>query len=134
MNENKICFNIEQYRDKTLNKYINAEITNKYAGSKLKKMGTLYAKRIVEQAMVDGIMFDWPCKLKFDWYLPNGRIDPDNWDFTKKFIFDGMQKAKVQGVVFLGNDSVKNIRGYDHDFYIDKENPRLEIYEMEVKQ
>lgn len=59
MNNNKIYFNIEQYRDKTLNKYINAERTNKYAGSKLKKMGTLYAKRIVEQAMVDGIMFDW---------------------------------------------------------------------------
>ncbi|WP_432707545.1 hypothetical protein [Leuconostoc suionicum] len=100
----------------------------------MKKLGTLYAKQVVEQAMVDGIMFDWPCKLKFDWYLADRRIDSDNWDFIKKFIFDGMQKAKVRGVVFLGNDSVKNIRGYDHDFYIDKENPRLEIYEMEVKQ
>ena len=131
MNENKICFNIEQYRDKTLNKYINAERTNKYAGSKLKKMGTLYAKRIVEQAMVDGIIFNWPCKLKFDWYLADGRIDPDNWDFIKKFIFDGMQKANVRGVPFLGNDNIKHIKGYDHDFYIDKDNPRLEIYELE---
>lgn len=58
MNNNKIYFNIEQYRDKTLNKYINAERTNRYAGSGLKKKGTLYAKRIVEQAMVDGIIFN----------------------------------------------------------------------------
>lgn len=34
--------------------------------------------------MVDGIIFNWPCKLKFDWYLADGRIDPDNWDFIKK--------------------------------------------------
>jgi len=128
--KNKIYFNIEQYRNKTLNKYINAERASRYAGSKLKKQGTLYAKAIVEQAMVDGVVFDWPCKLKFDWYLADGRIDPDNWDFIKKFIFDGMQKARVRGVTFLEIDNVKNIKGYDHDFYVDKENPRLEIYEV----
>lgn len=129
--KNKICFNVEQYRDKTLHKYIHAERTNRYAGARLKKIGTLYAKKIVEQAMVDGIIFNWPCKLKFDWYLADGRIDPDNWDFIKKFIFDGMQKANVRGVKFLENDNIKHIKGYDHDFYIDKDNPRLEIYELE---
>ena len=101
MNNNKIYFNIEQYRDKTLNKYINAERTNRYAGSGLKKKGTLYAKRIVEQAMVDGIIFNWPCKLKFDWYLADGRIDPDNWGFHKEVHIRRHAKSKrARGDVF----------------------------------
>ena len=77
-------------------------------------------------------MFTWPAKLKFDWYLPDRRIDPDNWTFTQKFIFDGMLTAKLHGKTFLENDNVKNIGGFDHDFYLDKANPRLEIYEMEA--
>ena len=82
--------------------------------------------------MVDNIAFEWPCKLKLDQYLPDGRIDPDNWAFLKKFIFDGMQTAKVRGNIFLQNDNIKHIKGFDEDFYIDTSNPRLEIYELIV--
>jgi len=43
-----------------------------------------------------------------------------------------MQTAKLRGKAFLENDNVKNVGGFDHDFYLDKLNPRLEIYEMEA--
>ncbi|WP_312399524.1 dTDP-glucose pyrophosphorylase [Leuconostoc lactis] len=115
-----------------MNKYIEAERKSKYIAAKLKRIGTAYARGVFLQAMVDNVLFTWPTKVKFDWYLEDRRIDPDNWAFTQKFIFDGMQTAKLHGKAFLENDNVKNVGGFDHDFYLDKLNPRLEIYEMEA--
>lgn len=128
MTKKKITLDVEMLRSLTLNKYIDTERRNRYAGAKLKRLGTNYARNVFLQALVDGITFEWPCKLKFDWYLPDRRIDPDNWSFTRKFILDGMQTAKTRGRVFLQNDNMQNIKGFDEDFYLDKSNPRLEIY------
>lgn len=128
----KVTLDLTHLRPLTLNKYIEAERKNRYLGAKLKRVGTAYTRSVFLQSMVDGVMFTWPAKLKFDWYLPDRRIDPDNWTFTQKFIFDGMLTAKLHGKAFLENDNVKNIDGFDHDFYLDKLNPRLEIYEMEA--
>ncbi|ADG39923.1 MULTISPECIES: dTDP-glucose pyrophosphorylase [Leuconostoc] len=129
----KVTLGLTVLKPLTLNKYIEAERKNKFIAAKLKKQGTLYARSIFLQAMVDGVAFNWPCKLKFDWYLPDKRIDPDNWAFTQKFIFDGMQKAITHRRPFLDNDNFKNINGFDHDFYIDKAEPRVEIYEIEAR-
>jgi len=139
----KHCGLCDEYMDKvildpnilrqfTLNKYIEAERKNRFIAAKLKKTATAYARNVFLQAITDNVSFSWPTKLKFDWHLPDRRIDPDNWTFTQKFIFDGMQKAQIGKRVFLDNDNVKNIKGFDHDFYVDKVNPRLEIYEMEA--
>ncbi|CAK1221985.1 dTDP-glucose pyrophosphorylase [Fructobacillus evanidus] len=122
-----IEFNLEILKPFTLNKYIQAERQNRYIASKMKKRATNYCMLTVQQAMVDGVRFDWPCKLEIKWYLPDKRIDPDNWSFTKKFIFDGMQKASVRSDVFLPNDSYKFVTGFDETFDIDKDNPRVEI-------
>lgn len=129
---NKVILDLTFLKQVTLNKYIDAERKNRYAGARLKRLATTYTRNVFLQAMVDNIAFKWPCKLKLDWYLPDGRIDPDNWAFLKKFIFDGMQTAKVRGNIFLQNDNIKHIKGFDEDFYIDKSNPRLEIYELIV--
>lgn len=126
----KVTLDLMVLKPMTLNKYIDAERKNRYIGARLKRIGTTYARNVFMQAMVDKIVFRWPCKLKLDWYLPDRRIDPDNWSFTRKFIFDGMQLAKVRGTVFLTNDNIQNIKGFDEDFFIDKSNPRLEIYEV----
>lgn len=129
---NKVTLDLTHLKPLTLNKYIEAERKSKYIAAKLKRIGTAYARGVFLQAMVDDMLFTWPTKVKFDWYLEDRRIDPDNWAFTQKFIFDGMQTAKLHGKTFLENDNVKNIGGFDHDFYLDKLNPRLEIYEMEA--
>lgn len=129
---NKVTLDLTHLKPLTLNKYIEAERKSKYIAAKLKRVGTAYTRGVFLQAMVDDVLFTWPTKVKFDWYLEDRRIDPDNWAFTQKFIFDGMQTAKLQGKAFLENDNVKNVGGFDHDFYLDKLNPRLEIYEMEA--
>lgn len=129
---NKVTLDLTHLKPLTLNKYIEAERKNKYSAAKLKRIGTAYTRGVFLQAMVDDVLFTWPTKVKFDWYLEDRRIDPDNWAFTQKFIFDGMQTAKLRGKAFLENDNVKNVGGFDHDFYLDKLNPRLEIYEMEA--
>ncbi len=129
---NKVTLDLTHLKPLTLNKYIEAERKSKYIAAKLKRIGTAYARGVFLQAMVDDMLFTWPTKVKFDWYLEDRRIDPDNWAFTQKFIFDGMQTAKLRGKAFLENDNVKNVGGFDHDFYLDKLNPRLEIYEMEA--
>lgn len=129
---NKVTLDLTHLKPLTLNKYIEAERKSKYIAAKLKRIGTAYARGVFLQAMVDDVSFTWPTKVKFDWYLEDRRIDPDNWAFTQKFIFDGMQTAKLHGKAFLENDNVKNVGGFDHDFYLDKSNPRLEIYEMEA--
>lgn len=128
---NKVTLDLKHLKPLTLNKYIEAERKNRFIGAKLKRVGTAYTRGVFLQAMVDDVLFTWPTKVKFDWYLEDRRIDPDNWAFTQKFIFDGMQTAKLRGKAFLENDNVKNVCGFDHDFYLDKLNPRLEIYEME---
>lgn len=129
---NKVTLDLTHLKPLTLNKYIEAERKSKYIAAKLKRIGTAYARGVFLQATVDDMLFTWPTKVKFDWYLEDRRIDPDNWAFTQKFIFDGMQTAKLRGKAFLENDNVKNVGGFDHDFYLDKLNPRLEIYEMEA--
>ncbi|WP_349641677.1 hypothetical protein [Eupransor demetentiae] len=116
-----------------MNKYINLERRNRYAASSAKKKMTNYVAYEVIAAMKRGVQFDWPCDLVFDWHLKDKRIDPDNWAFCQKYIFDGMQKAELNGRVFLENDNMAHITSITHRFQVDKDNPRLEIYEQKGK-
>ncbi|CAK1224313.1 Holliday junction resolvase RusA (prophage-encoded endonuclease) (RusA) [Fructobacillus evanidus] len=122
-----IEFNLNVLKSYTLNKYIRAERQNRYIGSKMKKQATNYCQLVVQQAMVDGVRFEWPCMLELRWYVPDKRTDSDNWAFMKKFILDGMQKANVRGKTFLPNDSLNYVTGFHESFEIDKNNPRVEI-------
>lgn len=126
-----IEFDLNFLKKGTLNKYIEAERTNRYIASKIKRDLTRYCELVVRQEMSAGIRFHWPCELDFVWYLPDKRIDPDNWEFTQKFIFDGMQKAEWNGVPFLENDSMRYILGKTHRYTIDRYRPRVEITEWQ---
>ncbi|SPJ44072.1 MULTISPECIES: dTDP-glucose pyrophosphorylase [Leuconostoc] len=129
----KIVLDLNYMRQFTQNKYIEAERKNRYIGAKMKKEATNYSRAVVAQAMQNGIQFNWPVKLVFVWYLPDKKIDPDNWSFLKKFIFDGMQRAIINRKPFLDNDNFTNVhKGYNESFEIDKRHPRLEIYEVEI--
>lgn len=122
-----IEFDLKFLKEGTLNKYIEAERANRFKGANIKKRLTRYCELVVRQEMSAGVEFYWPSKLEFKWYLPDRKIDPDNWEFVQKFIFDGMQKAEWNGVPFLENDSVKYILGKKHKYKIDKDRPRVEI-------
>ena len=99
----------------TLNEYINIERGNKIASAKLKKDCTeqvywqckeLNAKSVT--GMVD-VHFEWHAK---------GRHDPDNIDFARKFILDGLVMAKVikddsqQYIGYLSSEIVKDAEDY----------------------
>ena len=43
--------------------------------------------------------------------------------FATKCIQDAMQEIGL-----IDNDGWKNIENFTHDFYVDKENPRIEVF------
>jgi Holliday junction resolvase RusA-like endonuclease len=61
--------------------------------------------------------------LKIDWYCKNKRKDTDNIAVGKKFILDGMVEAGV-----IKNDGWKEVLGFRDSFYVDKDNPRIEVF------
>ena len=69
-----------------------------------------------------------PITLKIDWYCKDKRKDKDNIRFGVKFIQDGMIECGL-----LKNDGWNEINGYQDAFYVDKENPRIEIELVEEK-
>lgn len=102
------------YKDVTLNKYISAERSNRFAAASLKRQATDNCALWVKKAMNDGLDWQWPADLWFHWHVPNNRIDPDNIAFQKKFILDGMQAAKM-----LPNDDMKHIRRFHDAFMVE---------------
>lgn len=66
---------------------------------------------------------DKPVRLQFVWYEPNKRRDKDNVSaFGRKVILDALVKNNI-----LEDDGWKYIVGFSDDFYVDKENPRIEV-------
>ncbi len=109
----------------TLNEHDNANRSNRFGGATMKKNATNLCATYVRQAMNKGFeLGELPVNMKFDWYCENRRVDPDNRAFSRKYIFDGMQSAGL-----IKNDNWKFTTEWTDAFFVDKENPRVEIYE-----
>lgn len=109
-----------------LNKFINSQRTNRYAGAKLKKENTEKCCYAFLMAKATGLRVTTPINLKITWYCKNKRKDPDNVAFGVKFILDGMQEARM-----IENDGFNEIKEIHHWFAIDKDCPRIEIEILE---
>lgn len=69
-----------------------------------------------------------PVYIKYTFYEPNMRRDLDNIaGVAHKFIQDSLVKCGV-----LENDGWKNIYGFSDAFYVDKQNPRIEVELIEA--
>jgi len=68
-----------------------------------------------------------PVWITYHWYCKDKRKDKSNIAFAKKFIEDGLVNAGV-----LKNDGWNDIEGFNDRFYIDKQNPRVEVEISEV--
>lgn len=104
------------------NEYVLACRTNAMAAARMKKT--------TQQQCFTGLYKVPRGKIKrasfeFHWYEPNKRRDKDNIDFAKKFILDTMQNMRI-----LPNDGWKNVGKLFSDFFVDKDNPRVEIIIM----
>lgn len=86
----------------SLNVYVDAERSNRYFGSSIKKRETkkVYEKCIEQKAP----KLTKLRTLEFIWKTKDRRQDKDNISFAKKFILDGMVKAGV-----IPNDTYKNL-------------------------
>lgn len=106
----------------TLNQYTNAERTNKFKAAKIKKEMTGICAQHSRVAKNKGLVIETPFKATFEWFMKDKRQDLDNIAFQKKFILDGMIKAKL-----IENDGYKQHRQSEDIYLIDKANQRVEI-------
>lgn len=106
-----------------LNQYTNANRSSKFGGGTLKKASTELVEWECKRQLKYGYkVIPEPVFVEFHWYCKNRKKDKDNVAFAKKFILDGLQKAKV-----ILQDNWKAIIGFSDTFEVDAEDPRIEI-------
>jgi len=110
-----------------LNDYIKAINLNRHKGNKLKQdTEDIIIWQIRQQ--LRGLHINKPVILKYDFFEENRRRDLDNVSaFCMKVTQDSLVLAGV-----LDNDGWKNITGFTSQFYLDKDNPRIEVTIVEV--
>ena len=110
-----------------LNEYTAANRTNPYKGRKMKKDNEEVVIWSIRQQL-RGLHINVPVILKYDFYEPNRRRDLDNISsFAHKVIQDALVKTDV-----LKNDGWNEIVSYIDQFYIDRNNPRIEVTIIEA--
>ena len=101
-----------------LNDYISAERTNRYKGAKMKSKNEAIVNCAILQCM-RGVRIEKPVHMKYRWYEKNKRRDKDN----------------ISSLVYshvLKNDGWKEITGFSDEFFVDADNPRIEVLIREV--
>jgi len=108
----------------SLNEYINACRSNRFAGAKMKKdmqeQISWYVKKLPK--------YNKPVKIIFTWYEKDQKRDLDNVCFAKKFILDSMVECGV-----LENDNRKHVVGFEDKFPSDRGEYKVEVEIEEVK-
>lgn len=109
-----------------LNDYTKACRTNKFAGNKMKQENeshiTIFIRNQLSEERFERVA------IRFNWFEPNRKRDPDNIAFAKKFILDALVKEGV-----LKNDTQKYIEHFEDYFYVDASNPRVEVWLTEIE-
>lgn len=111
----------------SLNEYLNATGRHPKAGNNMKQ------KFVTDLSWC--IRYDlkrWktekPVILHYIVFEPNKKRDHDNTiSVIMKYVQDTLQKCGV-----ITNDGWSNVLNFTHDFYVDKNNPRVEVYIEEV--
>lgn len=113
----------------SLNEYL-AEIGRKpQIGNRMKREYKMIASNYIRVGLKR-----WkatkPVVIHYVFYEPNMKRDHDNvFSFASKSIQDALQDCGV-----LENDGWKQILNFTHDFYVDRVNPRIEVYIEEIDE
>lgn len=113
----------------SLNDYVLANRSYRYAGASMKKRVEKQIQESIEKAVNSGQLkrvTKYPVGLKITWYEPTKRRDIDNIVFAVKFIQDALVSTGV-----LENDSQRYISELNHTVLIDPKNPRVEVEILE---
>lgn len=110
-----------------LNEYTKANRSNRYSGNQMKVENenhiTIFVRNQLREERFERVA------IRFNWYEPNKRRDPDNIAFAKKFILDVLVREGV-----LKNDTQKYIEHFEDYFYIDVNDPRVEVWLTEIEE
>ena len=109
-----------------LNTYIDTERRNKYKAASMKKSSNATVSEAAHNQL-GGFQAHHPVRLHYLWVMPDARKDLDNVAFAHKFVQDGLVAAGI-----LAGDSQKYVIGFDDNFMIDPEHPRVEVTIEEV--
>ena len=109
-----------------LNDYTRACRTNRYIGNNMKQDNENHITLFICNQLSDE-RFE-RVAIRFNWFEPNRKRDPDNIAFAKKYILDALVKEGV-----LKNDSQKYIEHFEDYFYVDAKNPRVEVWLTEIE-
>lgn len=96
-----------------------------YKGSKMKQD----AEEVIKNCLFGAISLKKQVHIEFKWYEPNSKRDKDNIAFAKKFILDALVSRQI-----IPGDGWKHIEGFTDSFYIDADNPRIEVIITEVSE
>ena len=108
-----------------LNDYTKACRGNRFAGAKMKKDVECNITCFIKKQLKT--QFNGSVRFAFRWYEPNKKRDLDNICFAKKFILDALV---TNGIIEA--DGWRCVKGFTDDFFIDLDDPRIEvdIYEL----
>ena len=85
-----------------------------------KKKYTQFVAMIARMQLVPVV--EYPVRIEIAWFCKDRRCDPDNVAHAKKYILDGLVSAGI-----LKSDGFKHICSFTDSFFVDKENPRIEV-------
>lgn len=111
----------------SLNEYIAACRTKAVVGARFKaKDEERLIPLFMAQTKTRG--FNNPVKIEYTYYCKNCKKDLDNIaGYAHKVIQDSLVKAGI-----LRNDGWEDIIGFSDNFWVDRENPRIEVKIWEV--
>lgn len=103
-----------------LNEYIKACRANKYAGAEMKQTTEEIIQWEIKRQLKNKTV--GPSEFIFHWYEPKKNRDKDNIAFAKKYVFDALQATGT-----LCGDGWNQVIEFSDKFYVDKNNPRVEV-------
>lgn len=110
-----------------LNQYQYACRSHFSKGADMKKNAIKIVSAYIYQQL-RGIKIKGKVRIDYNWYEKNKKRDLDNISsFGRKVIQDALVDNEI-----LENDGWNNVVGFSDTFYIDKENPRIEIIITEI--
>lgn len=104
-----------------LNNYTKACRSGYHAGNGMKQKNQLMVEKALAEYNIAPIKEK--IYLLYRWYEPNSKRDLDNIAFAHKFIQDAMVAKSI-----IVDDGWKYIGGFKDEFYVDRNNPRIEVY------
>lgn len=109
----------------TLNEFIKKNRQGYISGNSMKKRD----QNIICRYLPKGIRYEY-IDVIFSFYEPNTKRDKDNISgYFHKIFFDALVQAGC-----IQNDGWKHIGDMTDRFYVDKNNPRIEVEIIEVER